>query len=115
MSSRSFDSLNVATTITHKGIPVCYGHLSYANGDASIENPFPATGLSGEDTGGSSRRVTIPEMANTNYVVFLTSETSNEPGTSPCVNTKTTTTFNITGPSEASTRNIFFMVFGELA
>lgn len=109
------NTLTVSSDIHHLTVPVAYGIVGYSNGDTTISSNYPSTGISATDTGGSSRQITIPEMANTNYLVLLSLIGNNQPGTAPSVSNKTTTTFNISGPAEANNRDISFIVFGTLA
>lgn len=113
--SRTIQNLTLASNLVHTGAPVCYATVDFSSSSSAISGAYPTTGISAADTGGSSRRITIPEMANTTYLVLLSYTSSNDIGTSPCVNDRTTTTFDISGASEGSSRKISFIVFGDLA
>lgn len=115
MSSRTVDKIIISDDFTHPLVAKCYGNVSFSGSDTTLSNLYPASGISASRPLTNRRRITIPEMANTDYIVFLSSETTNEPGDSPLWIDKTTTTFDIRGIGEASGRTVSFVVYGELA
>lgn len=93
----------------HPGIAKAYGTVAFENGVTTITGGYKVT--SATDTG-SGREITLAvTMANTNYVVTATGTG----GSQFDVTGKTTTKFTLSGPIEAASRSVSFVVHGQLA
>lgn len=94
----------------HPGIAKAYGTVAFENGVVTVTGGYNVTIA---NDGGSSRVITLAvTMANTNYVVMAT---GNGGGSQFNVTGKTTTQFTLDGPTEAASRTVSFVVFGQLA
>jgi hypothetical protein len=95
--------------INHPGIAKCWGVVD--------ESTFATTDsynvTAAVDGGEGIVNITIPEMANTNYVVVATNQATDKDHNEVVVHTKTTTSFKL---EVANTGNkINFVVYGDLA
>lgn len=94
----------------HPGIAKAYGTVAFENGVVTVTGGYNVT--SATDTG-TGREITLAvTMANTNYVVTAT---GNGGGSQFDVTGKTTTKFTLSGPAEAASRTVSFVVHGALA
>ena len=94
----------------HPGVAKAYGTVPFENGVTTITGGYNITSAT---DGGSTRVVTMAiTMANTDYIVLAT---GNGGGSQFNCIAKTTTTFTLEGPAEASGRTCSFVVFGQRA
>lgn len=96
----------------HPGVAKAYGVVEFSAGDVAITGGYNVTSAS--DTG-ATRQITLAvTMANTNYVVHATYLATTGLAVSPTVDNRTTTTFDING-TETAGRQVYFVVYGDLA
>ena len=94
----------------HPGIAKAYGTVAFENGMTTVTGGYNVTSASDTGTG---REITLAvTMANANYVVTAT---GNGGGAQFDVTGKTTTKFTLSGPAEAASRTVSFVVHGQLA
>lgn len=95
----------------HPGVAKAYGTVSWTDGSTTITGGYNVTSAA-EGTGGQRVITLAITMANTNYVVVATANTGGTPIT---VTSKTTTQFTIDGSTEAASRTVSFVVYGQRA